>query len=109
MASGTDDSPLTFLGSRHRIGRSNVGGYGSSSRSSMSEHDSHGLYSSRGSYSGGGDGMYSLSYGGDYISSCGGDGGGSGYSSSLYSSRSSLGGGGGGGYMGGGGGSGSYY
>ncbi|KAL7619021.1 hypothetical protein Lser_V15G03110 [Lactuca serriola] len=109
-----------------RMGRSNVGGgYGSSSRSSMSGHDSHGLYSSSsrqgmsyggggGSYSGGGGGgggdggMYSSSsYGGDYIPRGGDGGGGSGYSSSLYSGRSM---GGGGGYMGGGGGgSGSYY
>ncbi|KAL8204441.1 hypothetical protein R6Q57_010064 [Mikania cordata] len=61
-----------------RIGRSNMGGYGSS-RSSMSGQDSHGLYSSSsrqgmsygGSYSGtegGGGGMYSSNYGDDYIS-----------------------------------------
>lgn len=74
-----------------RLGRSSVG-YGSSSRSSMSAQDSHGLYSSRqgmsysGSY-GGSDvgGVYSSSYGGEYTSR-GSDAGGSSYSS-LYSSR----------------------
>ncbi|KAK2995202.1 hypothetical protein RJ640_000507 [Escallonia rubra] len=91
-----------------RVGRSNVG-Y-SSSRSSMSGQDSHGLYSSRqgmgyggGSYSGSDvGGMYSSSFGSDYMSR-GGDVGGSSYSS-LYSGRSL----GGNSYMGSGG-SGSYY
>ncbi|KAI5407872.1 hypothetical protein KIW84_023228 [Lathyrus oleraceus] len=58
-----------------RVGRSNLG-YGSGSRSSISGQESHGMYSSRqgtgyggGSY-GGSDvgGMYSSSYGGDYVS-----------------------------------------
>ncbi|CAN6566606.1 unnamed protein product [Malus baccata var. baccata] len=88
-----------------RLGRSNMG-YGSSRTS----QDSHGLYSSRqgmgyggGSY-GGSDvgGMYSSSYGGDYISR-GSDVGGSSYSS-MYSGRGA----GGSSYMGSGG-SGSYY
>ncbi|KAJ4727300.1 Heterogeneous nuclear ribonucleoprotein like [Melia azedarach] len=91
-----------------RMGRSNLG-YGGS-RSSMSSQDSHGLYSSRqgmgyggGSY-GGSDvgGMYSSSYGGDYMPR-GSDVGGSSYSS-MYSGRGV----GGSGYMGGGS-SGSYY
>ncbi|XP_024016998.1 heterogeneous nuclear ribonucleoprotein Q isoform X1 [Morus notabilis] len=88
-----------------RLGRSNLG-YGSSRTS----QDSHGLYSSRqgmgygeGSY-GGGDagGMYSSSYGGEYISR-GPDVGGSSYSS-MYPGRGM----GGSSYMGSGG-SGSYY
>ncbi|KAK9911138.1 hypothetical protein M0R45_035061 [Rubus argutus] len=88
-----------------RLGRSSLG-YGSSRTS----QDSHGLYSSRqsmgyggGSY-GGNDvgGMYSSSYGGDYISR-GNDVGGSSYSS-MYSGRGV----GGSSYMGSGG-SGSYY
>ncbi|KAM7472017.1 hypothetical protein LguiA_010200 [Lonicera macranthoides] len=91
-----------------RLGRSNIGYV--SSRSSMSSQDSHGLYSSRqgmsyngGSY-GGSDvgGMYSSSFGSDYMSR-GSDVGGSSYSS-LYSSRGM----GGSSYMGGSG-SGSYY
>lgn len=91
-----------------RLGRSGMG-YGSS-RTSLSSQDSHGLYSSRqgmgyggGSY-GGSDvgGMYSSSYGGDYMSR-GSDVGGSSYSS-LYPSRGM----GGSSYMGSGG-SGSYY
>ncbi|KAK4724002.1 hypothetical protein R3W88_026781 [Solanum pinnatisectum] len=82
-----------------RLGRSNLG-YGGN-RSSISRQDSHGIYSSRqgmgyggGSY-GGSDvgGMYSSSYGGDYMSR------GSDVGSSVYSSRG----------MGGSGGSGSYY
>ncbi|KAG4393523.1 hypothetical protein GLYMA_03G107700v4 [Glycine max] len=93
-----------------RLGRSSMG-YGGGSRSSISSQDSHGLYSSRQgmSYGGGsfgsGDvgGMYSSSYGGDYISR-GSDVGGSSYSS-MYSGRGV---GGGSSYMGGGG-SGSYY
>lgn len=88
-----------------RVGRSSLG-YGSSRTS----QDSHGLYSSRqgmgyggGSY-GGNDvgGMYSSSYGGDYMSR-GSDVGGSSYSS-MYSGRGV----GGSSYMGSGG-SGSYY
>ncbi|KAL9234339.1 hypothetical protein vseg_009222 [Gypsophila vaccaria] len=73
-----------------RLGRSTVG-YSSSSRSSISAQDSHGLYSSRhgisysGSYGGSDGGAYSSSYGGDY-SSRGTDVGGSSYSS-MYSSR----------------------
>ncbi|XP_019463688.1 PREDICTED: nucleolin-like isoform X1 [Lupinus angustifolius] len=94
-----------------RLGRSSLG-YGSSSRSSISGQDSHGMYSSRQgmSYDGGsfggsdvGGGMYSSSYGGDYISR-GSDVGGSSYSS-TYSGRGT---GSGSSYMGGGG-SGSYY
>ncbi|KAL5795107.1 hypothetical protein ACOSP7_003701 [Xanthoceras sorbifolium] len=95
-----------------RIGRSNLGYSGS--RSSISSQDSHGLYSSRqgmgyggGSYSGSDvSGMYSSSYGGDYMSRGSDQVGGSSYSS-LYSSRGV----GGSSYMGGGGGggSGSYY
>ncbi|TKY68881.1 hypothetical protein E2542_SST05144 [Spatholobus suberectus] len=93
-----------------RLGRSSLG-YGGGSRSSISSQDSHGMYSSRqgmsygGGSFGGGDvgGMYSSSYGGDYISR-GSDVGGSSYSS-VYSGRGV---GGGSGYMGGGG-SGSYY
>ncbi|KEH17924.1 RNA-binding motif protein, Y chromosome, family 1 member B isoform X2 [Medicago truncatula] len=93
-----------------RVGRSSLG-YGSGSRSSISGQDSHGVYSSRqgmsyggGSY-GGSDvgGMYSSSYGGDYVSR-GNDVGGSSYSS-MYSGRGA---GGGSSYMGSGG-SGSYY
>ncbi|KAF3445610.1 hypothetical protein FNV43_RR10786 [Rhamnella rubrinervis] len=89
-----------------RLGRPNLG-Y-SSSRTSQ---DSHGLYSSsrQGMAYGGGSygssdvgGMYSSSYGGEYMSR-GSDVGGSSYSS-LYSSRGV----GGSGYMGSGG-SGSYY
>ncbi|KAF5732852.1 putative RNA binding protein [Tripterygium wilfordii] len=94
-----------------RPGRSNMG-YGSS-QGSMSSQDSRGVYSSRqgmgyggGSYGGGGgggdSGMYSSSYGGDYMSR-GHDVGGSSYSS-LYSGRGM----GGSSYMGSGG-SGSYY
>ncbi|XP_016484164.1 uncharacterized protein LOC107804749 isoform X1 [Nicotiana tabacum] len=88
-----------------RLERSSLG-YGGS-RSSLSNQDSHGMYSSSrqgmnyggGSYGGSdGDGMYSSSYGGDYMSR------GSDVGSSLYSSRSM----GGSGYMGSGG-SGSYY
>ncbi|KAK9742730.1 hypothetical protein RND81_03G194000 [Saponaria officinalis] len=73
-----------------RLGRSTAG-YSSSSRSSISAQDSHGLYSSRqgmsysGSYGGSDGGGYSSSYGGDY-SSRGTDVGGSSYSS-MYSSR----------------------
>ncbi|CAL0324346.1 unnamed protein product [Lupinus luteus] len=95
-----------------RLGRSSLG-YGGSSRSSISNQDSHGMYSSRQgmSYDGGsiggsdvgGGGMYSSSYGGDYISR-GSDVGGSSYSS-TYSGRGA---GSGSSYMGGGG-SGSYY
>ncbi|CAO2835236.1 unnamed protein product [Amaranthus hypochondriacus] len=91
-----------------RGGRSTVGYSGSSSRSSMSAQDSHGLYSSRqgmsysGSYSGN-DGVYSSSYGNEYASR-GSDVGGSSYSS-MYSGRGL---GGGSSYMGGGS-SGSYY
>ncbi|KAF7826477.1 nucleolin-like isoform X1 [Senna tora] len=93
-----------------RLGRSSVG-YGGS-RSSLSSHDSHGMYSSRQgmSYSGGSfggsdvGGMYSSSsYGGEYMSR-GNDVGGSSYSS-MYSGRGV---GGSGSYMGGSG-SGSYY
>ncbi|KAE9611198.1 putative RNA recognition motif domain-containing protein [Lupinus albus] len=96
-------------GDRH--GRSSLG-YGGSSRSSISSQDSHGMYSSRHglSYDGGsfggsdvGGGMYSSSYGGDYVSR-GSDVGGSSYSS-TYSGRGA---GSGSSYMGGGG-SGSYY
>ncbi|KAK7382826.1 hypothetical protein VNO80_01923 [Phaseolus coccineus] len=92
-----------------RLGRSSMG-YGGSSRSSMSGQDSHGMYSSRQGMSYGGSfntgdvgGLYSSSYGSDYISR-GSDVGGSSYSS-VYSSRGV---GGGSSYMGGGG-SGSYY
>ncbi|KAL2319846.1 hypothetical protein Fmac_028815 [Flemingia macrophylla] len=93
-----------------RLGRSSLG-YGGGSRSSMSSQDSHGMYSSRqgpsygGGSFGGGDvgGMYSSSYGGEYISR-GSDVGGSSYSS-VYSGRGV---GGGSSYMRGGG-SGSYY
>ncbi|XP_057532384.1 uncharacterized protein LOC130810369 isoform X2 [Amaranthus tricolor] len=85
-----------------RGGRSTVGYSGSSSRSSMSAQDSHGLYSSRqGSYSGN-DGVYSSTYGNEYASR-GSDVGGSSYSS-MYSGRGL----GGSSYMGGGS-SGSYY
>lgn len=91
-----------------RMGRSNLG-YGGS-RSSISSQDSHGLYSSRqgmsyggGSYSGGDvGGMYSSSYGSDYMPR-GSDVGGSSYSS-MYPGRGM----GGSSYMGSGG-SGSYY
>ncbi|KAK6920404.1 RNA recognition motif domain [Dillenia turbinata] len=92
-----------------RLGRSNMG-YGGS-RSNISGHDSHGLYSSRqgmgygaGSF-GGSDvgGMYSSSFGGDYMPR-GTDVGGSSHSS-MYPGRGL----GGSSYMGGGGGSGSYY
>ncbi|XP_030961930.1 heterogeneous nuclear ribonucleoprotein R isoform X1 [Quercus lobata] len=91
-----------------RVGRSNLG-Y-SSGRSSISSQDSHGIYSSRqgmsyggGSFSGSDvGGMYSSSYGGDYMSR-GSDVGGSSYSS-MYSGRGM----GGSSYMGSGG-SGSYY
>ncbi|XP_027336341.1 nucleolin-like isoform X2 [Abrus precatorius] len=93
-----------------RLGRSSLG-YGGGSRSSISSQDSHGMYGSRqgmsygGGSFGGGDvgGMYSSSYGGDYISR-GSDVGGSSYSS-MYSGRGV---GGSSSYMGGGG-SGSYY
>ncbi|CAK8560013.1 unnamed protein product [Lathyrus sativus] len=93
-----------------RVGRSSLG-YGSGSRSSISGQETHGMYSSRqgtgyggGSY-GGSDvgGMYSSSYGGDYVSR-GSDVGGSSYSS-MYPGRGA---GGGSSYMGSGG-SGSYY
>ncbi|KAB1228258.1 Heterogeneous nuclear ribonucleoprotein Q [Morella rubra] len=91
-----------------RLGRSNIG-YGSG-RSSASSQDSHGLYSSRQGMSYGGGsfngsdvgGMYSSSYGSDYMSR-GSDVGGSSYSS-MYSGRGM----GGSNYMGNGG-SGSYY
>lgn len=91
-----------------RMERSNLG-YGGS-RSSISSQDSHGLYSSRqgmsyggGSYSGGDvGGMYSSSYGSDYMPR-GSDVGGSSYSS-MYPGRGV----GGSSYMGSGG-SGSYY
>ncbi|KAJ7961978.1 Heterogeneous nuclear ribonucleoprotein like [Quillaja saponaria] len=91
-----------------RLGRSNIG-YGGS-RSSISSQESHGMYSSRQSMGYGGGsfgssdvgGMYSSSYGGDYMSR-GSDGGGSSYSS-LYSGRGV----GGSSYMGSSG-SGSYY
>ncbi|KAK4379506.1 hypothetical protein RND71_001368 [Anisodus tanguticus] len=90
-----------------RLGRSSLGYSGS--RSSLSDQDSHGMYSSRqGGYGGdsydGSDvgGMYSSGYGGDYVSRSN-DVAGSSYSS-AYSSRSM----GGSGYMGSGG-SGSYY
>ncbi|XP_043716123.1 nucleolin [Telopea speciosissima] len=91
-----------------RLGRSHLG-Y-ASSRSSLSGQESHGLYGTRqsvgyggGSY-GGSDvgGVYSSSFGSDYMSR-GPDVGGSSYSS-LYSSRGL----GGSGYLGSGG-SGSYY
>ncbi|XP_058743341.1 protein gar2-like isoform X2 [Vicia villosa] len=94
-----------------RVGRSSLG-YGSGSRSSISGQESHGMYSSRqgtgyggGSYGGSdvGGGMYSSSYGGDYVSR-GSDVGGSSYSS-MYSGRGA---GGGSSYMGSSG-SGSYY
>ncbi|XP_074263135.1 uncharacterized protein LOC141585953 isoform X2 [Silene latifolia] len=87
-----------------RMGRSAVG-YSSSSRSSLTAQDSHGLYSSRqgmsygGSYGGSDGGPYSSSYGGDY-SSRGADVGGSSYST-MYSSRG-MSGSGSGSYMGGG-------
>ncbi|XP_057979712.1 heterogeneous nuclear ribonucleoprotein Q isoform X2 [Malania oleifera] len=92
-----------------RLGRSNLGGYGSS-RSSISSQEPHGLYGSRqgmgysgGSFSGSDvGGMYSSSFSSDYMSR-GNDVGGGSYSS-LYSSRSM----GGSSYMGSGG-SGSYY
>ncbi|PIN18731.1 Heterogeneous nuclear ribonucleoprotein R (RRM superfamily) [Handroanthus impetiginosus] len=91
-----------------RLGRSNLG-YGAS-RSSLSSHDTHGLYSSRqgmgygGGPYGGSDagGMYSSSFGGDYMSR-GSDVGGGSYSS-LYPGRGL----GGNSYMGSSG-SGSYY
>ncbi|XP_040991125.1 heterogeneous nuclear ribonucleoprotein R-like [Juglans microcarpa x Juglans regia] len=92
-----------------RLGRSNLG-YGSG-RSSASNQDSHGLYSSsrQGMTYGGGSfsgsdvgGMYSANYGGDYVSR-GSDVGGSSYSS-MYSGRGM----GGSSYMGTGS-SGSYY
>ncbi|KAL7120913.1 hypothetical protein ACP275_02G150600 [Erythranthe tilingii] len=95
-----------------RFGRSNVGYGGSSgSRSSLSSQDSHGMYSGRPGMSYGGGpyggsdagGMYSSSYGGDYMPR-GSDVGGSSYSSSLYPGRGM----GGNNYMGGSG-SGSYY
>ncbi|KAK4267970.1 hypothetical protein QN277_024683 [Acacia crassicarpa] len=93
-----------------RLGRSSMGYSGG--RSSMSSQDSHGMYSSRQgmSYSGGSfgssdvGGLYSSSYGGDYMSR-GNDVGGGSYSS-PYPGRGV---GGSGSYMGGGSGSGSYY
>ncbi|CAI0548365.1 unnamed protein product [Linum tenue] len=92
-----------------RLGRSNLG-YGSG-RSSMSSHDSHGMYGGRhgttygGSYgSSDGGGLYPSNYGGDCMSR-GSDVGGSSYSS-MYSSRGI--GGSSSGYMGSGG-QGSYY
>ncbi|XP_058737521.1 uncharacterized protein LOC131609748 isoform X2 [Vicia villosa] len=92
-----------------RLGRSSLG-YNSSSRSSTSIQNSHGAYSSRqdmsygrGSIGGSDGGIYSSSYGGDYISR-GSDAGGSSYSS-MYSSRGMN---GSSSYMGGGG-SRSYY
>ncbi|XP_065859110.1 uncharacterized protein [Euphorbia lathyris] len=91
-----------------RIGRSSVG-YGSSSRSSISTQDSHGLYSSRQSMGYGGSysssdagGMYPSNYGSEYMSR-GGDVGSRSYSS-MYPSRGM----GGSSYMGSSG-SGSYY
>ncbi|XP_077235135.1 uncharacterized protein LOC143877150 [Tasmannia lanceolata] len=91
-----------------RLGRSNLGGYGSS-RSSLSDQETHGLYGSRHSMGYGGSvsssdvgGMYSSSYGSDYLSRDPDVGSGS--YSSLYSSRSLS----GSGYLGSGG-SGSYY
>lgn len=106
------DMPASQYGDSYsdRLGRSSAG-YGSSSRSSVSAQDSHGLYSSRqgmsynGSYGGSdvGGGVYSSSsYGGEYTTR-GSDVGGSSYSS-LYSSRGM----GSSSYMGGGS-SGSYY
>ncbi|KAG4378004.1 hypothetical protein GLYMA_18G248200v4 [Glycine max] len=91
-----------------RLGRSSLGYSGS--RNSISSQDLHGTYGSRqgmsyggGSFGGSDGGMYSSSYGGDYVSR-GSDVGGRSYSS-MYSGRgvgdSSN-------YMGGGG-SGSYY
>ncbi|GAB2290127.1 hypothetical protein Dimus_024412 [Dionaea muscipula] len=83
-----------------RLVRSNIG---YSSRSSMSSHDAHGIYSSRqemaytgGSYGGSNGSTYSSNYGGNY-SSRGSDVGGSSYSS-LHSSRGYVGGGGSGAY-----------
>ncbi|CAL1388892.1 unnamed protein product [Linum trigynum] len=91
-----------------RLGRSNLG-YGSG-RSSMSSHDSRGMYGERhgttygGSYgSSDGGGVYPSNYGGDYMSRRS-DVGGSSYSS-MYSSRGM---GSSSGYMGSGD-SGSYY
>ncbi|KAI5428256.1 hypothetical protein KIW84_033307 [Lathyrus oleraceus] len=95
-------------GDRH--GRSSLG-YNSGSRSSSSIQNSHGAYSSRqdmsygrGSIGASDGGIYSSSYGGDYISR-GSDAGGSSYSS-MYSSRGMN---GSSSYMGSGGGSRSYY
>ncbi|KAK7295256.1 hypothetical protein RJT34_18162 [Clitoria ternatea] len=91
-----------------RLGRSSLG-YGGS-RSSISNQDLHGTYGSRqgmsyggGSFGGSDGGIYSSSYGGDYISR-GSDVGSRSYSS-MYSGRGV---GGSSSYMGGGG-SGSYY
>jgi hypothetical protein len=96
-----------------RLGRSSLG-YGSSSRGSLSGQDSHALYSSRhngmsydgGPSYGGSDvgGVYSSSYGSDYMPRGSDVGGGSSYSS-LYSSRAM----GGSSYMGNGGSGSSYY
>ncbi|TKY65295.1 Polyadenylate-binding protein RBP47 [Spatholobus suberectus] len=91
-----------------RLGRSSLGYSGS--RNSISNQDLHGTYGSRqgmsyggGSFGGGDGGMYSSSYGGDYVSR-GSDVGGRSYSS-MYSGRGV---GGSSSYMAGGG-SGSYY
>ncbi|CAK8542587.1 unnamed protein product [Lathyrus sativus] len=92
-----------------RLGRSSLG-YNSGSRSSSSIQNTHEAYSSRQDMSygrgsiGGSGGIYSSSYGGDYISR-GSDAGGSSYSS-MYSSRGMN---GSSSYMGSGGGSRSYY
>ncbi|ERN01072.1 nucleolin [Amborella trichopoda] len=96
------------FGETARLGRGSHLGYGGSSRSSISGHDSHGMYDSRHGMGYGGSvsnsevgGMYSSSYGSDYLP--GGPDVGSGSYSSIYSSRGLS-----GGYMGGSG-SGSYY
>ncbi|XP_077244869.1 uncharacterized protein LOC143884905 [Tasmannia lanceolata] len=91
-----------------RLGRSHLGGYGTS-KSSLSGQESYGLYGSRHGTGYGGSvsssdvgGMYSSSYGRDYLSRE--PDGGSGSYSSLYTGRSLS----GGGYLGSGA-SGSYY
>ncbi|KAM3287566.1 hypothetical protein P3S67_020996 [Capsicum chacoense] len=94
VASGSVSQYGDAYGDR-RLGRSNLG-YGGN-RSSLSGPDSHRMYSSRRGMGYGGGGMFSSSYGSDYMSR-GSD------VDSVYSSRGM----GGSGYMGSGG-SGSYY
>ncbi|KAF3650940.1 hypothetical protein FXO38_16881, partial [Capsicum annuum] len=94
VASGSGSQYGDAYGDR-RLGRSNLGCGGN--RSSLSGQDSHRMYRSRQGMGYGGGGMFSSSYGSDYMSR-GSD------VDSVYSSRGM----GGSGYMGSGG-SGSYY